>query len=108
MTKSEAARVFDVVSLSSVKRYVGASRQGRSLRPRKHPGSKPKTDERGKRLLEADVVGARPAATLAQRREYLQRVAGVRVSESTISRLLRRLGFSRKKDRWERANGTSG
>lgn len=106
MTKSEAARVFDV-SLSSVKRYVGASRQGRSLRPRKHPGSKPKTDERGKRLLEADV-GARPAATLAQRREYLQRVAGVSVSESTISRLLRRLGFSRKKDRWERANGTSG
>jgi arginine repressor len=29
--------------------------------------------------------------------EYLKKVAGVQVSQSTISRALRRMGFSRKK-----------
>jgi transposase len=50
----------------------------------------------------------RPEATLPQRREYLQKVAGVRVSESTVSRMLRKMGWSRKKDRWVRANATNG
>jgi transposase len=50
----------------------------------------------------------RPAATLAQRGEYLHRVAGVEVSVSTVSRMLKRLGWSRKKGRWERVNVTSG
>jgi transposase len=40
----------------------------------------------------------RPAATLPDRREYLLRVASVGVSESTVSRMLKRLGWSRKKD----------
>jgi hypothetical protein len=40
---------------------------------------------------------ARPAATLADRREFLERVCGLRVSDATISRLLRRLGFTQKK-----------
>jgi transposase len=37
----------------------------------------------------------------------LRRVAGLSVSESTVSRMVRRLGWSRKKDRWERASETS-
>jgi transposase len=49
----------------------------------------------------------RPAATLSERRGFLRRVAGISVSESTVSRMLRRLGWSRKKDRWERASETS-
>ena len=106
MGKSEAARSFGI-SLSSVKRYAKMADEGRSLVPKKRPGSKPKTGEDAKRLLEDDVE-ERPAATLADRREYLRRVAGVRVSESTVSRTLKRLGFSRKKGRWERANATSG
>jgi len=40
MTKSEAARAFGV-SLSSVKRYVKAVREGRSLSPGKAPGKSP-------------------------------------------------------------------
>jgi transposase len=63
-------------------------------------------DERARRLLEAHLE-ARPAATLSERREYLGRVASVRVSDSTVSRMLRRLGWSRKKDRWERESETS-
>jgi transposase len=105
MTKSEAARTFSV-SRSSVKRYAKLAEEGRPLAPKKRPGSKPKMDETARRLLEADVE-ERPSATLSERREYLGRVSGLWVSESTLSRMLRRLGFGRKKDRWERQSATS-
>ena len=72
MKKSEATRVFGV-SLSSVKRYVRAAHERRSLRPKKRPGMRPKIDENGRRLLEADLE-ERPAATLSERREFLERV----------------------------------
>jgi transposase len=105
MAKSQAARTFSV-SLSSVKRYAKMADEGRSLAPKKRPGSKPRIGGLAEQLLEADLE-ERPAATLADRCEYLRRVAGVRTSESTVSRMLKRLGFSRKKGRWERANATS-
>jgi transposase len=104
-TKSEAARSFGV-SRSSVKRYAKLAEEGRPLAPKKRPGSKPKMDEKARRLLEADME-ERPSATLSERREYLGRMASLWVSESTLSRMLRRLGWSRKKDRWERASETS-
>jgi transposase len=104
-TKSEAARTFGV-SRSSVKRYAKLAQEGLSLAPRKRPGSKRKIDERATKLLEADAE-RRPAATLSERREFLEKVAGVGVSESTVSRMLRRLGWSRKKGRWVRARETS-
>ena len=103
--KAEVARAFGV-GVSSVKRYVATAREGRSLAPKRRPGSKPKVGEAARRLLEADLE-ERPAATLPQRRQFLERVAGVEVSDSTVSRMLKRLGWSRKKDRWERANATS-
>ena len=104
-TKSEAARTFGV-SRSSVKRYAKLAEEGLPLAPKKRPGSEPKMDERARRLLEADM-DERPAATLYERREYLGRVAGVSVSDSTVSRMLKRLRWSRKKDRWERESVTS-
>lgn len=104
-TKTEAARSFGV-SRSSVKRYAKLADEGRPLAPKRRPGSKPKMDETARRLLEADLE-ERPAASLAERRVFLRRAAGVSVSESTVSRMLRRLGWSRKKGRWERASATS-
>ena len=104
--KSQAARTFGV-SLSSVKRYIGMARDGKSLTPKKRPGLRPKIDEQGRRLLEADLQ-ERPAATLPQRRQFLERVAGVKVCDSTVSRMLKRMGWSRKKDRWVRASATNG
>ena len=106
MKKSEAAYTF-WLSLYFVKRYVGAACEGRSLRPKKQPGMRPKIDSNGRRMLEADLK-QRPAATLSQRREFLERVTGIRVSESTVSRLLKRLGWTRKKDRWGHPSVTSG
>jgi len=106
LNKSEAARLFGV-SLSSVKRYARMAREGRSLKPGKAPGKRPKIDECGRRLLEAHLK-QRPAASLSERCELLERVVGVRVSESTISRLLKRLGWTRKKRLWARASAMNG
>jgi transposase len=85
------------VGISSVKRYTKTARQGGSLRSKRSPGRPPKAGERARRLLEADLKQRPAAATLCERREYLRGVAGLRASESTVSRLLRRLGWSRKK-----------
>lgn len=106
MSKSEAARIFDV-SLSSVKRYVGMASTGGSLTPKKRPGRTPKVDEKTKRLLNEDMK-ERPAATIAQRVRFLEVIAGKRLSYSTLWRALKRLGWSRKKDRWMHRSETSG
>jgi transposase len=94
-SKGEAARAFGI-SHSSVKRYAKLADEGRPLAPRRRPGLKPKLDGAARRLLLEEDLEERPAATLRQRREFLRRVAGVSVSESTLSRALRRLGWSRK------------
>jgi transposase len=105
MPTVEVARAFGV-GLSSVKRYAKVAREGGSLHPKRSTGRRPKADERARRLLKADLR-ERPATTLSERCEYLRSVAGLGVSESTVSRLLRRMGWTRKKDGWERANATS-
>ena len=105
MKKSEAAKTFGV-SRSSVKRYAAARREGRPLAPKKHPGSRPKLDESARKLLKADVE-ERPAVTLKERCRFLEEVVGVSVSESTLSRLLRKMGFSPKDGAWVRLRGTS-
>jgi transposase len=106
MSKSQAARLFSV-SLSSVKRYVRLANQGESLAPRKGGGRPPKADEATKKLLEEDIR-RRPVATVAQRRRFLEDFAGKTMSEPTLRRLLKRMGFSRKKGVWGRWNETNG
>jgi transposase len=106
-SKSGAARLFDV-SLSSVKRYARIAARGDPLKPRKKGGGRPpKTDEAAKRLLEGDVK-ERPAATVSDRRRFLESVTGKTLSDSTVGRLLKRMGFSQKNGLWGRWNGTSG
>ena len=96
ISKSQAARLFDV-SPSSVKRYARISRQGGSLAPKKETGRPPKIEEAAQKLLKEDVK-QRPAATVSDRRHFLEHLTGKALSDSTVRRLLRRLGFSRKKD----------
>jgi transposase len=109
MNKSEAARTFVGVSLSSVKRYAKLASDGGSLAPKKPPGKTLKLDETARTpLLEADLK-ERPTATLSQRCEYLRVIAGVEVSQSTVSRMINdRLQWSRKKGVGARASETSG
>jgi transposase len=105
MSKSQAARLFGI-SLSSVKRYSRLASHGESLTPRKGGGCPPKADEAVKRILEEDIR-KRPAATISERRRFLESFAGKSLSEPTMRRLLKRMGFSRKKGLWGRWNETS-
>jgi transposase len=50
----------------------------------------------------------RPAATMVERRRFLEDVTGKALSDSTIGRLLRRMGFSPKNGVWGRWSETSG
>jgi transposase len=105
VSKSQAARLFSI-SLSSVKRYVRLANQGKSLTPRKGGGRPPKADEATRKLLEEDIR-RRPEATVAERRHFLMSFAGRSLSEPTLRRLLKRMGFSRKKGLWGRWNETN-
>jgi len=111
MPKSQAARAFGV-GISSVKRYVATYREGRSLAPKKRPGSEPEPDGSAGKLPEADPEERPTTATLPQRlpqrREFLRRVVGAEVGDPTVCRMLGRMGRTRKKGRWERRNATGG
>ncbi len=106
MSKSAAARLFGV-SLSSVKRYSRIAQHGVSLTPKKGGGRPPKTDQTAEKLLEEDVK-ERPAATVSERRRFLEHATGTPLSDSTVKRLLKRLGFSRKNELWGRWSETNG
>ena len=94
--KGKAATLFGV-RLSSVKRFSRMDREGGSLAPKKPPGRPPKGTDATRKLLEADLA-ERPAASAPERRRYLERMTGESMSDSTVRRLVRRLGHSRKKD----------
>ena len=108
MSKSGAARLFGV-SLSSVKRYLRIAQRGMSLAPRKAGRRPPKTDQSAEKLLEEDVK-ERPAATVSERRRFLEHTTGKSLSDSTVKRLLKkRLGFSQKNGLlWGRGSETNG
>src|SRR5215210_2601112 len=103
--KSETAGLFGA-SLSSVKRFSRMERDGDSLAPKKPPGRPPKGTDATRRLLLADLA-ERPAATAPERRRYLERMTGESMSDSTVRRLVKRLGHSRKKDRPSPPSATS-
>jgi len=105
-SKSAAARLFGV-SLSSVKRYARIASRGESLKPGKGGGRPPKTDETTQKLLEEDVK-ERPAATASERRRFLEHTTAKALSDSTVLRLLKRMGFSQKNGVWGRWSETSG
>jgi len=106
ISRSETARGFGI-DRSTVKRYLKRLGESGSLAPKRRPGKRPKLDQRAMRLLEEDLV-ARPWVTHRERSEFLFGVCGVKVSEATICRAIKRLGHSRKKDCQEQANVTSG
>ena len=106
MSKAQASRLFGV-SLSSVKRHSRIAQQGGSLTPKKGSGRRPKVDKNTEKLLEEDIE-ERPAAAVSGRRRFPEHITGRTLSDSTVRRLLKRMGFSRKKGLWGRWNGTNG
>ena len=98
MSKAQAARTFGV-GATSVKRYVKLKEEGKPLTLGKAPGKKAKLDQSAMKLLEQDLH-SRPAVTYEKRADLLNELLVVRVSKSTICRMVGRLGYTRKKDRW--------
>ena len=98
MSKAEAARTFRV-GATSVKRYVARAQQGESLEPGKAPGNQSKLGSSVLKLLEEDLC-TRPATIYENRAELLHELFGIRVSRATICRMIKRMGYTRKKDPW--------
>jgi transposase len=98
-----AARLFAII-LSSVKRYTTLASRGEPLTPRKGGGRPPKADDATRKFLEEDVR-TRLATTVEKRRHFLRTMAGKSLSEPTLRRLLKRMGFSRKEGLWGRWTG---
>lgn len=103
--KSETARRFGV-DRATVKRYCKRLDEQGTLQPSKVPGKASKLDEKARRLLLEDLE-QRPWATHAQRVEFLFATCGVRVSEPTVCRAIKRLHRSRKKDLQRQRSETS-
>src|SRR5437588_4187738 len=110
-SQSEAARVFGV-GLATIKRYAVLRREQGSLEPKPHPGPPPTIGPEQQEMLWAQLV-AHPTAYLDEQCTLWDAQTGVRVSSSTMSRTIKRLGFTRKKGRWvppsaTRLSGKSG
>ncbi len=106
--RRQAAGLFGV-SLSTLKRWLRRCRHGKNLAPRPSPGRTPRillatTDH--KRALWAQLE-ANDDATLERHCELWEERHGARVSvATTMSRAVRKLGWTYKKSRWRPPNGT--
>jgi hypothetical protein len=81
-------------------------RPRRAAHPQEGRRKASKVDDATRKLLEEDVR-ARPAAIVEERRRFLESFAGKSLSEPTLRRLLKRMGFSRKKGLWRQWNGAN-
>lgn len=92
LNRPEIAEQFHV-STSWIRRLLQRRQASGSLAPRPHAGGRAPCLTSARRQRLADLVAADPDATLAE----LARRLRVPVSQSTLSRVLARLGLPRKK-----------
>ena len=102
---SQVAAAFGV-GVSTVKRYRQQVRETGSLAPKPIPGDTPSILPEQHPLLRAQVA-RQPDATLAEHCALWEAEQGVRVSISTMTRTLARLGLPLKKSASSRANVTT-
>jgi|SRR5215210_1014359 len=100
MTRSEAARVFGV-GRATVKRYLALRRETGRLAPRPSRGPFPLKMTALAAALPVRLAEA-PDATLAEHCAWYETTTGVRVADTTMSRVIRRLGERVPPSRWTR------
>lgn len=89
------------VSLAALKRWLKRRSEGGDLSPRPSPGRTPSIlATEGERQALWAQLEANDDATLERHCEMWERERGVRVSVATMSRAVRRLGWTFKKSRW--------
>ena len=96
------------ISISTISRYVKLRASGREIAPKPSPGRRAKilASPAHKRALWRQLE-ENDTATLEEHREMFEKERGVRVSVATMSRAVRKLGWTFKKDRWHPPRETS-
>jgi transposase len=96
------------ISLSTISRYVKLKASGREIAPKPSPGRKAKilASLAHKRALWRQLE-ENDTATLEEHREMFEKERGISVSVATMSRAVRKLGWTFKKDRWHPPKGMS-
>ncbi len=103
-SRSEKVRMLGV-SLATIKRYLKQRRETGHVRPKAIPGR----PARKGAALQAGLVArlqAHPDVSLERHCQLWENEHGMRVSTSTMSRLIERVGWTRKKSRWQKAYAT--
>ena len=97
------------ISISTISRYVKLKASGENLAPKPSPGrtSKILADPAHKRALWRQLQ-ENDTATLEEHSEMFEEDRGVSVSVATMSRAVRKLGWTFKKGRWRPPSETSG
>jgi transposase len=100
MPRKEVVKTFGV-SIATIGRYLRRRREGLDLAPRSSTGRAPTilANLEHKRALWKQLE-QNDTATLERHCQLWEKERGVKVSISTMSRAIRKLGWSRKKDRW--------
>jgi transposase len=98
----EAARRFGV-SVSAVKRYVVQQQETGSLERKPIPGG-PRKIGREQEAILRERLEAAPDATVREHCAWWADQTGQELSEATMWRAIRRLGFTHKKRPWQRAS----
>jgi transposase len=95
------------VSMPTIERYLKRRREGVGLAPGRSPGRTPSicVNVQERRLLWRQLE-ENDDATLERHCELWENERGVKVSVSTMSRAIRKLGWTFKKSRWEPPSGT--
>jgi transposase len=106
MPRREAVGVFGV-SPATLKRWLRRRRETGSVAPKRRPGLKPRIGAAEERRALWHQLEEHPEATLEEHRELWEREQGVRVSVATMSRAIRRLGWTYKQRLWRPPSGTS-
>ncbi len=107
MPRKEATGAFGI-SPATLKRWIKRRRETGSAAPMRRPGMRLRVgataEERSElwRQLEEN-----PEATLEEHRQAWERARGVRVSVATMSRAIRRLGWTYKQRRWRPPSETT-
>jgi transposase len=105
--RREVVRTFSV-SMPTIERYLRRRRQTGGVAPKPSPGRTPSicaTSEERRALWRQ--LEENDEATLERHCELWEECGGPRVSVATMSRAVRRLGWTFKKSRWVPPSGTN-
>ena len=100
--RAQIVQLFGV-SRASIKRYLKQRRETGKLAPKPIPGRPPKKLA----PLQAELVGQLQAHNDVRLEDHCQlweQTHGVQVSTATMSRAIKRVGWTRKKNRWQPVN----